>query len=418
MPLFTYSNLVKALLFITLFILGLPLDGQLGRFSIGSMYVGDGAVPASAVEEISKTNTMIFWLIIYLLAFLVFIRKSKHAYFLIKIIPLYLIFLLYLFMSTFWSTEPFNGVFELFQLLATTLVCSIIVFYYRNKPYQLIQHAALALGAAQFISFLLVVIAPSLAIPPNGRWVGMYGAPNYFGALAFCSLCVNAAVLRVLKPLSSRVNVLFVLVSLCNLLGTNSVTSALCACIALGGMFVWPYLFGPGPSAHKNQLLLALFCMFLALLYFVGVIDFLITEGLSSSGRSTNLSGRSEIWAEAISAISNNFILGHGYGTKPQLVSIPRLHDLHSSYLTILYSGGVVAFALFLLSLLHVARSIFLLNSIDLVLCRIVAPIFFTTLIYSISETALVRPRSPIFVMFILMILLIQINVYKRRYKL
>ena len=408
---FTYGLLVKIILFISLFVIGLPLDGQLGQFSAGSMYDGSIGTQIQVVENTPKINTGLLWGFIYFIAFIVFIRKSKNLHALVTSIPLFILFYTYLFITVFWSSSPMSGFIELIQLVASIVVSFTVIVYFKNSPFSLITNIAYAFGLAQLLSFILVIVAPDLSIPPNGRWCGMYGAPNSLGVLAFCSLWSNVAVVYLIKPMRTRLHIIFSIVSLINLIGTNSVTSLICSIIAIGGVFIWPHIIGKDTKVTLNRLLLILFSLSLVVFYSLGYLDSFFYDGISLAGRSSNLSGRSNVWAEALFAIYNQPLLGHGYGSQLQLVSITRLSDLHSFYITTLYSSGIVGLVLFCISQIQIIRSAFRLNIINAKLTRILVPMYIAVLVYNFSETALYGPRSPIFFILIMIMLLIQLTI-------
>lgn len=402
------STLVTSLLFVALFILGMPLDGQLGQFSAGSMYV-DGVQLDQSDAKITKIFTMLVWLCLYLIAFFVLFFGKQNITITLRAIPFYLVFVAYLAITTLWSSEAVLGLFDLAQLTGSAAIGVVVAIYYRSRPYDLIKHVALALGAAQLLSTMLVLVVPSLGVAPNERWVGMYGSPNYLGSLAFCSLWANVSVIGFIKPRRASAYKLFALASLLNLWGTNSITSMGAAVIALGFMYWWPYLFGRGRAPVVNRIVLMSLCLIVFPGYLLGFMDPLIEGLFSISGRTSNLSGRAYIWEEAFFAIAENPILGHGFGSALKLQSIVRLTDLHSYYITTLFSGGLVGLALFALSLYQMFNSIIKSNYTVSNVPRIFVPIVLAILTYSLTETALFDPRSPTYIFFIIIIVLVRI---------
>jgi exopolysaccharide production protein ExoQ len=402
----TFSDLVTYILFFALFLLGMPLDGQLGQFTGGTL-VELGAINIAPAGEKSKKVVALVWGSLYLISFFVLLRKNQTLKLTIKYVPFFALLLAYLTLSTGWSSDTGLGVFDICQIAGSTAMGIIVSFRYRYTPDEFVKHAAMALGSAQLLSTLLVIVAPSLGVAPNGRWAGMYTAPNYLGSLAFCSLWANIAVIAVLKPARVYLFILFALVSIANLWGTNSVTSIGSSLVTLSLMWFWPRLTGKECSPVYNNILLLVLILILVPGYLFGLLD-AITEALFSfSGRSTNMTGRADIWREAFFAIEQKPIFGYGFGSTLALISVARLTDLHSAYIDILFSGGLVAFILIILCFFHAIRLVWRLSQWNMKMARILGPMLVGIITYNLTETALLNPRSPIFIIFTIIIVLV-----------
>jgi O-antigen ligase len=406
---FTIAALVTFILFCALFLLGMPLDGHLGRFSFGSFGSLGAVNPVRTGGGSREIYVALVWGSLYLISFWVFFQRIQYLRSIIKAIPFYILFLAYLGLSSIWSNKTSLGLFDISQLIGSGVIGAIIALRYRYVPDDFISHAALALGAAQLLSTVLILAEPSLGIAPNGRWVGMYGAPNYLGSLAFCSLWANVAVISILKPQRVHLFVLFALSSAANLFGTNSITSIWSSAVALGLLWVWPRLTGRGHTLPFNRVFLLLLGVFIVTGYLFGLFDFIIEALFSFSGRSVDLTGRLEIWGEAYAAIVQKPIFGSGFGTTFILRSIARLTDLHSSYITALFSGGFVAFTLLFLSLCQAINGVWQLGQEDTKTAHIIGPMLLALVMYNFTETALFDPRSSIYIIFVILIVLTRV---------
>lgn len=388
----------KHLLFLSLLILGAPLDGSIGQFSDGSM--GINAVDLDRNARALNYPTLISWVLIYTACTLILVSSKKRMALALNGAPLYLSLFGYLLITLIWSENPLLGLFELGQLSGSIALAITAAIRFRNDLDGFSRLAGNALGIAQLLNLILILLAPSLAIAPNGRWVGMYGAPNYLGALAFCSIAMNAQAIKMPEGFTAW-RVLLIAASLSNLIGSNSVTSIWCTLIFIVG-------FAISPKIQRGGLIGAIY--FFALTAMVSIAAFISASGMINSatetvfevsGRSSGMSGRSQIWSEAwIAAIEKPFF-GHGFGTKLTLTSISRLNDLHSTYLTLFFSGGLVAIALFIIPLILAFRRIILSPAFRSEQPNFALPLLTSFLIYFTVETALLSARSPVFILFI-----------------
>ena len=406
---FKVASLVTVILLFSFFILGMPLDGHIGRFSVGSLGPLGDSNPVREESASRAVYVALIWGSLYIIAFWVFLRRIEYLKFAINSIPFYALFLVYLAASCAWSSQTSLGLMEIAQLAGSVALCSMIAIRYRHEPDSFVRHVALALGAAQLLSTLLILVAPSFGVAPNGRWAGMYGAPNYLGSLAFCSLWANVAVITILKPVRVRLFILFALASLANLWGTNSVTSIVSAAVMLVLIWFWPHFAGCGRTQSFNRIFVLLLGLIIISGYLFGLADSLIETLFSFCGRSVDLTGRGDIWHESFAAIGQYPIFGSGFGSKLTLVSIERLTDLHSSYVNTLYVGGFVGFTLLLLCLYQAICTVWQLGKKDIVMAQIIGPMLISIMVYNLAETAFFGPRSPIFIVFVSLIVLVRV---------
>lgn len=384
---------------LALFIVGMPLDGKLGQFSVGS--TGEPIAPEPGSGSARALYVALVWGGFYAASVIFLFGRSANIVHAVRAMPFYLAFLCYLAMSTQWSSNPSRGLFDLAQLTGSVVLCFCVALRYRDNFEGWLLHTALALGAAQLLNFLLTLGFPSLTIAPNGRWAGVYGAPNYLGSLAFVSIWANLAALFLIRPKRWLIYLILAAVSTSNLAGTNSVTSIWCTAIALGLIAVWPILMATGRGAAVKRIALLIFLYVFVLLYMLGIADVLVEMLFSASGRTVNMTGRSAIWAEATTAIANKPILGHGFGTRLSIIAIERISDLHSTYMDILFSGGAIGLTLFGLALLQIAFAAWRWRNIKAVAIRALMPLLMAILFYNSAETALLDARSPILLLFL-----------------
>lgn len=388
----TLAAVATALFVIALVIVGAPLDGQL-RFSDGSL----GVAQRSAHDLGGRgVYVAVAWGGLYLLSLTVVLYRPAYVSTLLSASPHLWFLLLYLSVSAFWSPDLGGGLLEASQLAGTLIVAGLAALRYRDSPDALVRHAAYALGLVQLLNLAVILVIPDVSVAPHtGRWTGIYGAPNYLGGLAFCAIWANAAAIVLRRqPRLPRLHAALLLISVINLLGTNSVTSVAATVAALCVMSVWPSL-----AATSNKLarpLAVLVGGIVMLAYATGLAKAVIEWALSLGGRTPNLTGRVDIWSEGSRQILDNPVFGHGLGAVPDLRAATSLTDLHSGYFTLAFHGGVIACAAFLCFMLPVLSQTAKSGRMAAPLLALIVGV----LLQNISESYLLSARSPSFLLF------------------
>jgi exopolysaccharide production protein ExoQ len=204
------------------------------------------------------------------------------------------------------------------------------------------------------LSLACVVLFPSYGISTEGEWRGVFQYKNAMGSAMGLSLLVEWQ-LPAASRLSKVLKILAMLLYAVLLLNSDSVTPA----VALVGTLILlnTYEF----MALRLRVPLYAFFTIIAVLFSVG-LSLVVAKSdsvLGFLGRSSNLTGRTEIWSLVLSFIPQKPILGYGYsgfwlGASSESYLVNRalggpIMYSHNGYLETLLTLGVVGLLLALL---------------------------------------------------------------------
>ncbi len=189
-----------------------------------------------------------------------------------------------------------------------------------------------------------------------GNWQGIFGYKNMLGAMMALSILVEWH-----RPVDTRfskvVRFSMLSISAVLLIFSNAITPLL----ALGGCLLFTETYKV--ARHRLRMPLYAIVVVSLLVCASGVTVFAIDSDTITHalGRSSNLTGRTEIWSMVVSYISERPILGYGYsgfwyGSSPestmvdQALGTPIMYS-HDGYLETLLNVGAVGFLLTLVFL-------------------------------------------------------------------
>jgi len=252
-------------------------------------------------------------------------------------------------LSSFWAEMPDLVLRKSIGLFGTTLFG--IALAVRLSYEEQLRMLKWLFRVVALLSLACVLLFPSYGISSEGEWMGVFEYKNAMGSAMGLSLLLESQLLAA-TGLAKLLKCLAMSLYAFLLLKSDSVTPV----VALGGALILL-------NTYK----------FLALrwrvpLYaFFGIIAVPVLAGLSLVvaksdsilgflGRSSNLTGRTEIWGLVISFIPQRPILGYGYsgfwmGASPESFVVNRVLGgpimySHNGYLEMLLSLGVVGFVL------------------------------------------------------------------------
>lgn len=204
------------------------------------------------------------------------------------------------------------------------------------------------------LSFACVVLFPSYGISSDGEWTGMFNYKNALGTAMGLSLLVEWQL-----PADSRRSKVL-----------KSLAMLLCAVLLLKSDSVTPGVAFVGTliflSIYKFAALRLRVPLYAFFLIFAALVSFGLPFVMANSdsvvglvGRSSNLTGRTEIWSLVIAFIQQRPILGYGYsgfwlGASPESFVVNRVIGgpvmySHNGYLETLLNLGVIGFLLTLI---------------------------------------------------------------------
>ena len=204
------------------------------------------------------------------------------------------------------------------------------------------------------LSLACVLLLPSYGISGSGDngWRGIFGYKNNLGAIMALSVLVEWH-LPVQTRFAKLLNRFALLLSAVLLVFSGSITHMVAVIASV--LFIQIYKFA-------MRLRIPLYAIVLATLLVVAsgvTVLFVDSERLTAVlGRSSDLTGRTEIWALVTSCIPERPVLGFGYsgfwhGASPESLAIDHALGLqvmysHNGYLEVLLNLGAVGFLLML----------------------------------------------------------------------
>jgi O-antigen ligase len=219
-------------------------------------------------------------------------------------------------LSFIWSISPVMTLLRGVHLVGTTLVAVYVGYCF--KPEMVGKVLALVLGVNMILG-----AAVSIALPEYGQmiyegdqvWRGLQGHKNGFAALsAFGFLLFFVQILTDGRPRPTA----FVMcaIGLANIWMADSKTALICALLAAGVVALLRF-GGRDRTLTVGAFLLTSGAAVLGVFFFAMVMSAPVWDleaWTAMTGRSTNFSGRTEIWGPAWSAALRSPLTGYGYG--------------------------------------------------------------------------------------------------------
>ncbi len=222
--------------------------------------------------------------------------------------------------SVAWSIDPQLTLQRMIHLLGTTLV-GFYLGYHFTLP-QLVRMLVSVLALLLLASALAVYAIPDYGLQQyEGQvvWRGVTSDKNTLGFIAVMGIMLFAAEIPTARPLARMMLALALLLGLLVLGMSRSATSllSLVAGTGVAAAFLVTRTFGLNGS--RMVLLLLLSVMVLLLLLF-GVDSTLL---FALFDRSSDLTGRQEVWERVMGVVNDHAWTGTGYGTiwSPTLAS-------------------------------------------------------------------------------------------------
>ena len=309
--------------------------------------------------------------------------------------------------SALWSHNPEKVLMNVVHGLGAICITMAAALHYRHDPWAIARDLALVLGVNMLLHVGAVLAIPSYSIDWQGRWQGLATHPNTLGALGFTTLWANSAVL-ICRPRERRaMHAVFALAAIAAIAGADSVTSMLTAGSSVVALWSVHKLgrLGAGRDFYVGTVLLAL-------LLVVGfkLVSSQIDLGwlFQSFGRDSNFTGRTDVWRDALGAISRFPILGWSFDDHAFLIASEGLAypSYHNGWLDLCVNGGLVA-VLLLAGLFATWLRQF---SVRDVLAQTIAPLSASFVLgyflHNLTEASFLSPRAQMWQIFLAVLFL------------
>lgn len=330
-------------------------------------FVTDGQILAwtrsssDTVVELSTVQVLI-GLFMWFLAIALMLPSYRRVFKLWRRNWILSAFLTYLVLSTFWAPE------FLTSFRKALFLCILMSFgYFISADYQPDEQMNLiyVVGCILVVgSYLMAIVNPGRAIDSHGNWNGLLGHKNPF-SINLC-LVVMALFYRTksstVRTIGGCLCVALVLVAI--YLSQSRTGWVACAFAAV-------YLcFGLIIQRFRNRDALVIFMSVVTL---IAVISIAASQNVSFImgilGKDSTLTGRTEIWQNAMWAIGRRLLWGYGYagfwnGLTPEsnavnvqlsasLTDTEKFNHAHNAILTLTLQVGLIGICMFLLALIQ-----------------------------------------------------------------
>ena len=200
------------------------------------------------------------------------------------------------------------------------------------------------------LSLICVALAPSYGVF-EGEWRGIFQHKNILGSVMALSVLVEWH-LPADTPLSRILNRVSLILSLVLLVFSRSVTPA----VALVGALMFISIYKVAARRFRVPLYAIVLATFVMIASGLAVLLVDSEKVVGALGKSSDLTGRTEIWSGALSFVREHPLLGYGYwgfwsGASPDSIALERLMGTsimysHNGYVEILLTLGFVGFVL------------------------------------------------------------------------
>ncbi len=293
----------------------------------------------------------------YLMGLLAFFRYFKDMFFVLKKEIIYILFLLYCLLSSFWSENPINVVINFGHYVGGMLVVLAAVNYFKDEQDKCFRFFAVVLAGVLLVSIIVSILLPSIGIHViTGRWQGVTGNPNTLGVLCILSIWANTSDVFIRKKLNWQSLCLFG-ISIVALAGARSTTSFVVSFFCVVG--IW-FLCSIQNKSKVIKTFIYMCISWSGILFFMGIFlvkpEVLSLDGsLALVGKDSTFTGRTDIWAIAIEAISMKPYCGWSFDSNRSALDFFNFSrgQFHNGYLDLIVRGGYISMLFFIIVILE-----------------------------------------------------------------
>jgi len=313
----------------------------------------------------------------------------------------YWLLLAYALVSVAWSVSPLVSARRAIQLVGVLFIALALVRQSRSSnPFETFVWP----GVLYLLLGIAALAVPGLSIDPDGNYKGFTFTKNTWGQFAL--LMSMVFLFHALDKRKGRLAWWFFALASISLLATRSATSIVIYVVAVLLILYWVAMRRHGNKLLPATLVALLAGMVLLFAYFLIKGDLpvgaALEAGLGSVGKTTTLTGRTELWRWMGYEIARPPWLGTGFGgfwmgLEGPSYSIVRMFSwrpgqAHNGYIDIVNELGYVGLALLLLVFLAHLKNIYYINRMGDGLTAIFhLAILLVVLLLNVSETNFMR---------------------------
>ncbi|WP_225999030.1 O-antigen ligase family protein [Paenibacillus sp. BJ-4] len=273
-------------------------------------------------------------LLILLFSYIMLLPSLKTVIVTLADNPLLTLLIMYIAASCLWAEqEQTSSMLMVLKFLAVSSFGLYFVTHYTAQD--CIRLLVVSLSILSVLNLLAVILVPSFAIhggvEHTGLWKGISGHKNTLGTLSLLSFVSH--VIYFFRGKRKALHVGFILLNALLLIKCQSTTS-LVLTSSLFAFILFILLFKRIRSVALRGFFISTSCL-IALLS--SVLAFTFGDAIASEfGKTTTLTGRTEIWQGISGAIQSHYWFGHGYGSywaaRPSIYAGGIRFDLTSSH--------------------------------------------------------------------------------------
>lgn len=305
--------------------------------------------------------------------------------------------------SVFWAALPIKAGINFCHNVGILLVALAAALHYRSEPSLFVRHVGYALGFNIVLHVAAVAALPMFGIDYTGRWQGMTTHPNTFGAIAFCALWSNALAWHLFRDKKRNISLLFVVLAVLVLWGTQSRTALICSIFAAGAWYGLQWV--KGRDFEKGQFLIVSITLLsiTLILFMIFGLKLNPTELTTYIGRTQDFSGRTNLWQTGLQIFWRKPWTGYGFDDHAGVIANLSFGymSFHNGYLDLLISGGLLSLTLFFLFSKRLIKQLIETAKKETNYTSIFSSFVLTVFIYNFMEGNLISPRNMIWVIFL-----------------
>ena len=368
----------------------------------------------------------VFWLALLLIGGIFAVRRTYPALRNLRaIIPLMLL-VMWSIISILWSAEP-SLTFRRSFFLLVVLVAVFIPLVYSASLTNILTIIYISAAFALMLDIMALSLPSGFHV--DGPFKGVHGHKNAVGPVA--SLAIFMAIwLRPNLPslFHVRLNSIFIALWGIILVFSGSKTSISVFFLAIIIVFIMDFL----SKILKMSVGILLLCISIFIAIIISLIYALFDMDVGGiltliTGVEVTFTGRTALWSFIVQQLEGHWLFGFGYGGFWGIGSaganittanawFSHVSQSHNGYLDLVVNTGIIGVVLFFYVLVSFYRNIERLKLFDRRSYFILLIIMNYALIHNLQETSLMRTKSFLWVMMIVVIILASrlANEYRR----
>ena len=357
---------------------------------------------------------------IFFFSIILLIPKRKELFNFIKREKFLTIFLFWCLITIIWSDYALVSLKRYVQYLTAVTVTLSLLLHVKDTK-QIINVFKIIIGGYLLIALLTILTIPG-ALDRFGIWRGVASHKNTLGQISLISVIFFTAIFNKEQSVKSKTIVaVLIIMAIVLLFGSQSSTSIFTFLIlfVLTVILLIDKVFEP-IGIRKTVSILALFVFMLIFISILLIVPEIIEDAVGSTGKDLTFTGRVDLWADIWEEAKNHLVIGTGFqgywvvtSTKVELLFeiYPWLPtQAHNGYLDIINEVGIIGIILFSFIFIN-----YFVNLTRAKQKQIWKWFIIAALIINITESAFIRPKVVVGVMFIFSYIALFSDIYNKK---